>query len=238
MASYKVLLMVTSHGNLGFTKEMTGVDLVQLAICYAALDAYDVDVTACSVKGDMPPIDPLYDLDAEVNDGQLSVDRGALMKLLASSKRIVQIDCAEYDAVIVCGGYGALWDLTCDPDSVTLLDDFYSADKYICAFGHASGALIHVTREDDTSILAGRRVTGYSNGEELAGNRADTIPFFVEDELVRCEALYSKAENNQPHVEIDDRLITGQNTASVRCAIDALLVALKSLSIQKACSSP
>ncbi|MGF1749313.1 type 1 glutamine amidotransferase domain-containing protein [Vibrio cionasavignyae] len=224
MSSYKVLLMVTSHARLGFTKEATGVDLVQFAICHAVLEAQGIHVTTCSIKGGMPPIDPLYNIDGA--DRQLAASRDALLGLLASSKRISHVNPMDYDAVIVCGGYGALWDLTCDPDSVTLLDNFHSSDKYICAFGHASGALIHVTREDDSPMLTGKKVTGCSNSEELAGNRGNAIPFSVEDELVRCGSIFTQADNGQPHVVVDGWLITGQNTASVRSAVDALVNAL------------
>ncbi|MCL9773631.1 type 1 glutamine amidotransferase domain-containing protein [Vibrio methylphosphonaticus] len=224
MSSYQVLLMLTSHSRLGYTNQITGVDLSQFETCYRALVSKDIKITLCSVKGGALPIDPAYDID--LRDNQQQASRDSLMEVLASSKTITHVDATKYDAIIICGGYGVLWDLTCDPDAVSLLDSFHSSDKYICALSHASGALIHVTREDDSSVLEGKRVTGYSNAEELMGNRAAMIPFFVEEELVRCGAIYTAEEASQVHVEIDGKLITGQNPASVALAVDTLLAAL------------
>jgi putative intracellular protease/amidase len=79
--------------------------------------------------------------------------------------------------------------------------------------------------------VKGKRVTGFTNGEEEAVKLTHVVPFLVEDELMRLGAIFEKKADWQPFHVVDGRLITGQNPASSTSAAEALL---SFLSAQKA----
>jgi putative intracellular protease/amidase len=115
-----------------------------------------------------------------------------------------------------------MWDLTEDPHSIALIEAFYSAGKPVAAVCHASGVL-HRVQYRGQPIVRGKRVTGFTNGEEEAVHLTTVVPFLVEDELKRLGGLYEKAANWVPFVITDGRLVTGQNPASSRPGAEALL---------------
>jgi putative intracellular protease/amidase len=87
---------------------------------------------------------------------------------------------------------------------------------------HSPGVLRHVTYQGEP-LVKGKRVTGFTNGEEEAVNLTHVVPFLVEDELTRLGATFEKLPNWQPFAITDGRLITGQNPASSTSSAQALL---------------
>ncbi|HEV8068010.1 MAG TPA: type 1 glutamine amidotransferase domain-containing protein [Planctomycetaceae bacterium] len=120
------------------------------------------------------------------------------------------------------GGHGPMWDLTEDPHSIALIEAFYNSGKPVAAVCHAPGVL-HRVNFQGQSIVKGKRVTGFTNGEEEAVHLTKVVPFLVEDELKRLGGLYEKGADWASFVIADGRLITGQNPASSRAGAQALL---------------
>jgi putative intracellular protease/amidase len=115
-----------------------------------------------------------------------------------------------------------MWDLAEDPRSIALIEAFYSSGKPVAAVCHAPGVL-HRVKFQGQPLVQGKRVTGFTNGEEEAVHLTRVVPFLVEDELKRLGGLYEKVENWKAFVVSDGRLVTGQNPASSRPAAEALL---------------
>ena len=90
-----------------------------------------------------------------------------------------------------------MWDLAEDPRSIALIEDFYSAGKPVAAVCHAPGVL-HRVQFQGQPIVKGKRVTGFTNGEEEAVHLTKVVPFLVEDELKRLGGLYEKVANWVP----------------------------------------
>ena len=111
---------------------------------------------------------------------------------------------------------------TLNPRSIALIEDFYSSGKPVAAVCHAPGVL-HRVQSQGQPLVKGKRVTGFTNGEEEAVQLTKVVPFLVEDELKRLGGLYEKAANWVPFVVTDGRLVTGQNPASSKPAAEALL---------------
>jgi putative intracellular protease/amidase len=143
-------------------------------------------------------------------------------EVLANTSRLSDVKASDYDAVFYPGGHGPMWDLAEDPDSIARIEAFYNAGKPVAAVCHAPGVLHHVKLKGQ-SIVKGKRVTGFTNGEEEAVHLTKVVPFLVEDELKRLGGLYEKAANWVPFVITDGRLVTGQNPASSRAGAEALL---------------
>lgn len=140
--------------------------------------------------------------------------------------RLDSVSADDYDTVFYPGGHGPLWDLAEDPASVRLIETTLRSGKPVALVCHAPGVLRHVTNEDGTPLVQGRKVTGFTNTEEAAVELVDVVPFLVEDELVKLGGNYSKADDWTPHVLQDGLLITGQNPASSAPAADALIARL------------
>jgi putative intracellular protease/amidase len=128
----------------------------------------------------------------------------------------------DYDTTFYVGGHGPMWDLAESRVSIGLLESFYNSGKVIALVCHSPGVLRHVTYKGEP-LVKGKRVTGFTNGEEEAVQLTHVVPFLVEDELMRLGAIFEKVKNWQPHAVVDGRLVTGQNPASSTLAAQELL---------------
>jgi putative intracellular protease/amidase len=128
----------------------------------------------------------------------------------------------DFDTIFYVGGHGPMWDLVDNPVSIALIESFYNSGKPVAAVCH-SPAVFHRVTYNGEPLVKGKRVTGFTNGEEEAVQLTHVVPFLVEDELKRVGGLYEKAADWQSFAITDGRLITGQNPASSTAAAQALL---------------
>jgi putative intracellular protease/amidase len=226
----KVLMVLTSHDELGNTGKKTGFWLEEFAAPYYRFVEAGADITLASPKGGQPPLDPKSDEPASQTDDtrRFEADPEA-QQALANTVRLDSIDAADFDTVFYPGGHGPLWDLAEDRDSITLIETFLRSGKPVALVCHAPGVLRHARNEDGTPLVSGRKVTGFTNSEEEAVQLTDIVPFLVEDELIKLGGDYSKIGDWESYVVEDGLLITGQNPASSAAAADALLVKLAGL---------
>jgi putative intracellular protease/amidase len=222
----KVLMVLTSHDQLGNTGRKTGFWLEEFAAPYFVFRDAGVELTLASPKGGQPPIDPKSDLPENQTHAmaRFKQDKRA-QKQLSQTVKLAEVKAEDYDAVFYPGGHGPMWDLAEDPDSIALLESFYNAGKPIALVCHSPGVLRHVTYKGEP-LVKGKRVTGFTNGEEEEVQLTKVVPFLVEDQLLRLGAIFEKLKNWQPFSIIDGRLITGQNPASSTSAARDLLKVL------------
>ncbi len=220
----KILIVLTSHDQLGDTGRKTGFWLEELAAPYYRFKDAGADVVLASPKGGQAPIDPFSDEPENQTDQtrRFAADTEA-NEALASTERLDSVSIDGFDAVFYPGGHGPLWDLAEDKDSISLIEDTVRRGTPLALVCHAPGVLRHVKAEDGTPLVSGRKVAGFTNGEEEAVGLTDVVPFLVEDELKRLGGAYSKVEDFASYVVRDGRLITGQNPASSGPGADALL---------------
>jgi putative intracellular protease/amidase len=224
----KVLIVLTSHEDLGNTGKKTGFWLEEFAAPYYALRDAGAELTLASPKGGQPPLDPKSSDPTAQTEATRRFDADAAARAeLAATKRLADVDVSAFDAVFYPGGHGPLWDLAEDPVSIALIEKTIAAGKPVAAVCHAPGVLRHVKGADGRALVAGKSVTGFSNAEEEAVGLTQVVPFLVEDMLKAEGGRYTKAADWQPHVAIDGLLITGQNPASSEPVAEALLAALR-----------
>jgi len=219
----KILMVLTSHDTLGNTGRKTGFWLEEFAAPYFTFLDAGVTVSLASPKGGQPPIDPVSD----TPEGQTDATRRfkqdpAAQATLANTSRLADVAAGDYDAVFYPGGHGPMWDLAEDPHSIALIEAFYGSGKPVAAVCHAPGVL-HRVQSEGQPLVKGKRVTGFTNGEEEAVHLTKVVPFLVEDELKRLGGLYEKAADWASFVVTDGRLVTGQNPASSKAGAEALL---------------
>ena len=222
-----ILMVLTSHDRLGDTGDKTGFWLEEFAAPYYALKDAGHRVTLASPKGGQPPIDPKSAApDAQTADTDRFNADSEAKAALAATERLDALDPAKFDAVFYPGGHGPLWDLAADPASKALIETMLGAGKPVALVCHAPAVLKSVTAPDGAPLVKGKRVTGFTNGEEEAVGLTKVVPFLLEDMLKEQGGDYSKGTDFAPHVVRDGLLITGQNPASSKPAAEALLDAL------------
>ncbi|QCI15464.1 type 1 glutamine amidotransferase domain-containing protein [Pseudomonas putida] len=224
----KILMVLTSHDQLGDTGKKTGFWLEEFAAPYYVFIDAGADVTLASPKGGQPPLDPKSDEpDAQTAATRRFASDTEGQMALADTVPLGEIDPYQFDAVFYPGGHGPLWDLAEDNDSKILIEAFYAANKPVTAVCHAPGVLKNVKAPDGQPVVKGKKVTGFSNSEEDAVGLSAVVPFLVEDMLKGQGGQYSKAADWQSHVVEDGHLITGQNPASSEGVAEALIKRLK-----------
>ena len=223
-----ILMVLTSHDQLGNTGKKTGFWLEEFAAPYYAFKDAGADVTLVSPQGGQPPLDPKSDeADSQTDATRRFKLDPAAQQALAHTGKLSGVSGDGFDALFYVGGHGPLWDLAEDADSIELIGHMAASGKTVCAVCHAPGVLRHAKAPDGKPLVQGRKVTGFTNTEEAAVQLTDIVPFLVEDMLVKNGGHYSKGADWQPHVVTDGKLITGQNPASSEPAAQAVLRQLK-----------
>jgi len=224
----KILIVLTSHDELGNTGKKTGFWVEEFATPYYVLADAGADITIASPKGGQPPVDPKSELaDAQTLSTERFYKDNVLIDKVAHSLKLSDVKQADYYAVFYPGGHGPLWDLATDKNSIRLIEEFYNNQKPIAFVCHAPASLIHVKAENGEPLVKGKQVTGFSNSEEDGVQLANIVPFLLEDELKKLGGHYNKGKDWESYVKQDGLLITGQNPASSEAVAKLLLKALK-----------
>jgi putative intracellular protease/amidase len=223
----KILIVLTSHSELGSTGKKTGFWIEEFATPYYVLADAGAEITIASPKGGQPPVDPQSELaDAQTpSTGRFYKDFDCIDKV-AHSIKLDDVNIEEYDAVFYPGGHGLLWDLATDTTSINLIETFYNHQKPIAFVCHAPAALVNAKAENGQPLVKGKQVTGFSNTEEEAVQLTNVVPYLLEDELKKLGGHYSKGDDWTSHVQQDGLLITGQNPASSRAVAELILKTL------------
>jgi putative intracellular protease/amidase len=223
----KVLMVLTSHDRLGQTGKPTGFWLEEFTTPYYVLKDAGVQITLASPLGGQPPLDPKSDDPSAQTEstGRFRNDPEA-QAALAHTHRLQEMNAADFDAVFYPGGHGPLWDLAVDPDSIALIEAMLASGKPVATVCHGPAVLREARNPDGIPLVAGRKVTGFTNSEEEAVGLTEIVPFLVEDMLIANGGLFSRAADWQPHAVSDGLLITGQNPASSDLVATALLAQL------------
>jgi len=220
-------MVLTSHDQLGDTGKKTGFWLEEFAAPYYVLKDAGHAITLASPKGGQPPLDPKSDAEDAQTDAtrRFKADTAAQAEL-AATRVLGEIKADDFAGVFYPGGHGPMWDLAEDADSIALIEATLAAGKPVALVCHAPAALKNVHAADGAPLVKGKRVTGFTNGEEEGVGLTKIVPFLLEDVLKQQGGDYSKGADFAPHVVHDGLLITGQNPASSAPAAEALLEAL------------
>jgi putative intracellular protease/amidase len=146
---------------------------------------------------------------------------------LANTKKLSDVSADDFDAVFYPGGHGPMWDMPDNKISIALIEAFVKADKPIGAVCHAPAAIVNVRGKDGGYLVKSKRVTGFTNSEEEAVGLTAVVPFLLEDRLKERGGVYSKGADWSPYVQVNGKLVTGQNPASSGPAALELLKLLR-----------
>lgn len=224
----KVLMVLTSHSELGNTGKKTGFWLEEFAAPYYIFKDAGAEVVLASPAGGQPPLDPKSDLAEFQTEQTHRFNADAVAQYaLANTVTLDSVRQEDFDTVFYPGGHGPLWDLSESQTSISLIESFERAGKPIGFVCHAPGVLRHVKAASGNPLIKGRQVTGFTNGEEADVDLTDIVPFLIEDEFIALGAHYQKGPNWAPFIVEDGKLITGQNPASSEAVAKALVAQLR-----------
>ncbi len=227
MTAKKILMVLTSHAELGNTGEKTGFWIEEFAAPYYAFVDAGIEVTLASPKGGQPPIDPKSEQpDFQTDSTKRYFDDQKTQEQVANTVPLAEVNAVDFDAVFYPGGHGPLWDLATDTNSIQLISAFLAADKPVGAVCHASAVLMDVKTTSGEYLVKGKVVSGFTNSEEAAVGLTDVVPFLLEDELVKRGADFQKVDDWNVFAVRDGLLFTGQNPASSELVAEKMLTYL------------
>lgn len=227
--SKRVLIIVTSNGQMGESGKKTGIWAEELAVPYLSLVNAGFAVEIASPLGGPVPFDP-----SSVKQGS---DDPALVRFfadkvaqgkVANTLAVARARMDGFDAVMFPGGHGTMWDLPSDGEVTRVVEDAYRSDKIIGAVCHGVAGLVSAKRSDGRSILHGKRVNSFTNEEEIAAGLDTVVPFKLESRVRELGGHFEKAGNFQPFAVRDGKLITGQNPASSALVAEYVIESLLS----------
>jgi putative intracellular protease/amidase len=219
-----ILMVLTSHSQLGDTDEKTGFWLEEFAAPYYAFLDAGANVTLAAPQAGAPPVDPRStEPENQTEATQRFQQDPEAQARLADPILLDQVNADNFDALFFPGGHGPMWDLASSDVAARLVEGFYAQGKVIGAVCHGPAALVKAKTTGGESILKGRQLTAFTNAEEVAVELDQVVPFPLETRLKELGGEFIQADVFQPHVVTDGNLVTGQNPPSSAPTAQALI---------------
>jgi len=207
----KILLVLTSQDTLGDTGEATGYNVAEASHPWKVFRDAGYFVDFASIAGGQPPRDEVQEDDPV----QVEFTQDETVKAsLYNTPRVSVVDPSQYDAVYLVGGHGTMWDFTGDTDLQKLIASVYGSGGVVGAVCHGPSGLVDVELGTGVALLSGRKVAAFTNAEEKAVGKQDVVPYLLQDKLEEQGATVKLADNWEENVQVDERLVTGQNPQS------------------------
>jgi putative intracellular protease/amidase len=230
-----VLMVVANPGTSTTLGWPVGFWAAELFHPYYEFTQRRYDVTIASPEGGRVEVDALSDprdeshwsADDLISMGALNTP--GLTALLEATPALRDLDLDAYDALVVCGGQGPMFQFREHDDLKRAIARFYEARKPTAALCHGTCALLDIRLSDGSYLIAGRTMTGFANVEEDYGDAAvgqRIMPFRIEDEARARGANYVQAGLFKAFAVRDMNLITGQQQYSGRKVAELVIAAL------------
>lgn len=220
----RILMIVTSHDEMGDTGHKTGIWLEEFAAPYYRFLDAGAEITIASPKGGQPPLDPNSQVPDALTDATKRFEKDAdAQKAFANTVTLDGLKADDFDALFYPGGHGPLWDLATDAKSIALIEAFTAQDKPVAAVCHGPAALVSAKDTNGKPLVSGKKVTSFTNTEEKAVGLENVVPLSIEDEFEKHGAHFERGDDWASFAVVDGKLVTGQNPASSEQTADAVL---------------
>lgn len=219
-----ILIVVSSYGkDLG--KSRPGFEFDEYSQAYLIFKSNNLNIDVASPKGGIAEPDE-YNKSKPYN---LTILKDTVaMGLLKNTKTTASINGSKYDAIYIVGGKGAMFDLPFDPSLQEIVSTIYSRNGIVSAVCHGPAAFANVKLANGEYLIANKKVSGFSNEEEIKFGKKwkSEFPFLLEDKLIARGGIYEKADVMLPQISISGNLITGQNPYSTNALAEEIVKAL------------
>lgn len=223
----KILIVLTSHTELGDTGEKTGFWLPELTHPYYEFTEAGYTVDVASIEGGMAPLDAKA-FGEEDEYHQVFLNDAELMAKVIRSIPLAQVDPYDYRVIMFAGGSGPMWDFPDNEDISRISSAIYENQGIVSAVCHGNAALVNLRLSNGELLVAGKRVSAFTNEEEASLGTTDVVPFLLQDKLVERGAIHVYGSAWEENVVVDGRLVTGQNPASAQKAAQSIIRMLQS----------
>lgn len=217
----RILMIVTSHGEID-GEPATGVWFSEFSEPFGVFRQAGAEIVVASPKGGPAPADPRGYPKAD----EIRAVRDALERLNAT-RPIARIKIEEFDGVFVPGGHGPMFDLAGDATTKRLIAAAWAAGKLVGAVCHGPASLLNVPIGAGGTLLKGKRVTGFTKGEDATDALFAHMPFSLQERMEDEGASFVAKPPKSIHCETDGKLVTGQNPASAEATARAFLAVLE-----------
>lgn len=222
----KVLIVVTSHDKKGETGESTGYYLSEVSHPWEVLHEAGYEMDFVSPKGGKPPVDGL---NLEDPTNKKFWEHQQYRNKIDNSLKPGEVKTDDYSAIFFAGGHGTMWDFSDNPELAKITADIYEKGGVVGAVCHGPSGLVNVKLSNGKYLVEGKKINGFTNEEETVVKLDNVVPFLLESKLIERGAIFEKSGLWQPHVAVDQRVVTGQNPQSAKGVGEAILAELKKL---------
>lgn len=221
-SSPKILLVLTSHSQLGDTGKKTGFWLPELTHPYYAFKQAGYLIDVASIQGGIAPIDP-KSLEEPDDAHQRFLQDAELMAKVLTTLPLSKIDPSVYQAVVFAGGSGPMWDFPNNEHVNRVAASIYENNGVVAAICHGPAALVDIKLSNGKYLVAGKKVAAFTNEEEEDLKLTHVIPFLLQDKLIERGAKHIHGKPWKENVVVDGRLVTGQNPASAKKVAEKII---------------
>ena len=226
LAKKRILFVVTSHGQKGSTGQPTGYYLAEVAHPWHVLRQAGFDIDVVSPQGGKAPVDG-FDLKDPIN--KEFWETPAARRKVEHTLKPSEVDASQYAAILYAGGHGTMWDFADNKELAELARRIYEANGVVSAVCHGPAGLVNIKLSNGQYLVAGKQINGFTNEEEAAVKLDKVVPFLLESKLIERGARFEKSGLWEPHVTVDQRVVTGQNPQSATGVGEATLAELRKL---------
>lgn len=222
----KILIVLTSHTELGETGKKTGFWLPELTHPYYEFKKAGIPVDIASIEGGMAPLDSKAFSEEDAYHDVFLNDAELMAKVIRSIP-LTQVRAEDYSAVLYSGGSGPMWDFPNNEDIQRISTAIYENNGIVSAVCHGNAALVNIRLSDGKLLIKNKRIAAFTNEEEASLGTTDIVPFLLQDKLVEQGAIHVYGKPWQENVVIEGRLITGQNPASAKKLAQSIISQLR-----------
>ncbi|GAB4324020.1 MAG: type 1 glutamine amidotransferase domain-containing protein [Candidatus Zixiibacteriota bacterium] len=231
-AADSVLIVVTSHAQMGDMNKRTGFWLAELTHPYYVIKDAGYNVVVASIDGGVAPIDP-RSMDTTDAVNRRFLGDAELMAAVLNSRKLADIDPNNFAAVLFSGGHGTMWDFPGDSSVNRVASTVYEDGGVVGAVCHGPAALTEVKLSDGSYLIDGKRFAAFTNEEEKMVELDTVVPFLLQDRLTERGGIHVPSPAWQTNAVIDQRVVTGQNPQSAHRVGELIVEALRSKSESK-----
>lgn len=222
----KILFVVTSHDKLGETGESTGYYLGEVTHPWSVLVDAGYEIDFVSPKGGNPPY---YGANNEDQINQRFLADKQYQAKIQNTMKPSEVNPSNYTAILYAGGHGTMWDFADNTELALIAQKIYENNGIVSAVCHGPAGLVNIKLSNGRYLVDGKKINAFTNEEEIAVKLEKVVPFSLETKLIERGAKFEKSGLWQPHVTVDQRVVTGQNPQSAHAVGEAVLKELQKL---------
>jgi putative intracellular protease/amidase len=222
----KILIVLTSHTELGNTGKKTGFWLPELTHPYYEFTKAGYSVDIASIDGGSAPVDRKA-FEEEDEYHHIFLNDATLMAKVIQSIPLAEVNPNDYQVIMFAGGSGPMWDFPDNKDISRISSAIYENKGIVSAVCHGNAALINIRLSDGNLLIAGKRISAFTNEEEDSLGTTEVVPFLLQDKLIERGAIHVYGKAWEENVVVDNRLITGQNPASAKKVAQSIITLLE-----------